>query len=67
MNKYKLNQVLIGTPDSASQKVHSPKGVTPSLPSIEMFSLNKSARWPMKPAMQKHPTDHHKFNIDQFQ
>ena len=67
MHKYKLNQVVIEKSESARDKVHTPKIVTPTLPSIEMFSLNKSARWPVKPAMAKHPTDHHKFNVEQFQ
>ena len=55
MHKYKLNQVVIGTSESARDKIHSPKVVTPTLPSIDMFSLNKSARWPVKPAMMKNP------------
>ena len=67
MHKYKLNQVVIGAPESARDKVHTPKVVTPTLPSIEMFSLNKSARWPVKPAKAKHASDHHKFNVEQFQ
>ena len=67
MHKYKLNQVVIGTSESARDKVHMPKVVTPTLPSIDMFSLNKSARWPVKPAMVKNPSNHHKFNGEQFQ